>query len=129
MTDVPSDRVVVDADLAFPAHGLKGRRCDFVLFVLGTEGHLLAAPLELKSGGVDASKAADQLQGGATFADSVAPANNETVCRPILFHGAGIHTKQRKILNRTKIAFRGRKLTIKTARCKRLRNLACALKL
>ncbi len=127
MTDVPSDRVVVDVDLAFPAHGPEGMRCDFVLFMPGTDESLLAAPLELKSGDVDASEAADQLRGGATFADRFAPANGETVCRPILFHGARIHEKQRKTLNRAKVVFRGRKLTIKTARCNRPRNLASAL--
>ena len=88
---------------------------------------LVAAPIELKSGDVDASTASEQLQRGASFADRVAPAGSETVCRPILFHGKGIHSQQRKALNRAKVLFRGQRLTIKTARCNRPRNLAQAL--
>lgn len=128
MTGVPSPRIVVDADRAFPAHGVQGKRCDFLLFfVVAGADTLVAAPIELKSGEVDASTASEQLQRGASFADRVAPAGSETVCRPILFHGKGIHSQQRKALNRAKVLFRGQRLTIKTARCNRPRNLAQAL--
>ncbi len=127
LTGVSSDRVIVDAESAFPAYGLKGKRCDYVLFVTNSQGELVAAPMELKSGNVDASGAADQLQGGATFAERFAPENPATVCCPLLFHGRSIHPKERKALSRQKIEFCGEKVMIKTARCNRPRNLANAL--
>ena len=56
MTDVPFPRVLVDADLAFPAHGMKGKRCDYVLFFIDAIGAdkstLVTVPMELKSGDV-----------------------------------------------------------------------------
>ena len=128
MTGVPSPRVVVDADRAFPARGARGKRCDYLLFFIAAGADtLVVVPIELKSGAVDASTAAEQLQQGAMFANDVAPDRSETVCCPILFHGKSIHPSQRKVLNRAKVLFRGRRLTIKTARCNRPRNLAQVL--
>ena len=128
MTGVSPDRVIVNTESAFPAHGLEGKRCDYVLFVVNPQGNLVAAPMELKSGKVDASEAADQLQGGATFVECATPATSATVCCPILFHGRSIHSKERKALNRQKIEYCGQRVTIKTARCNRPRNLAEALR-
>lgn len=128
MQDVPSRRVLVDADRAFPAHKMEGQRCDYVLFfVISGKDTLCAVPMELKSGGVDASEVAGQLQRGADFAYRFAPQDLKAVCHPVLFHGGSIHPKQRKTLNRAKVRFRGRQLTIKTARCNQPRNLVRAL--
>ena len=128
LTGVSPDRVIVGAEAAFPAHGLRGKRCDYILFATNPQGDLVAAPMELKSGNVDASGVADQLQGGATFAERVAPATSAPVCCPLLFHGRSIHPKERRDLNRLKIEFCGQRVTIKTARCNRPRNLAEALR-
>ena len=125
LTNVPPARLIVDADKAFPAHRREGKHCDFILFVDQDDAPFLAAPAELKSGRPDVSEAVRQLQGGADFAADLAPSN--AVCLPILFHGKGVHKKERKDLNSAKINFRGRKLTVKTARCGHPRNLANAL--
>lgn len=62
MEGVPSQRIVIDADKAFSAHGFQGKKCDYVLFFFRDTGQqLVAAPIELKSGHVDASTAAAQL--------------------------------------------------------------------
>ena len=128
MQDAPSPRVLVDADLAFPAHEMEGKRCDFVLFFTGTnKDTLFAVPMELKRGGVDASEVSAQLQRGADFAHRFSPQGFKAVCHPVLFHGGSIHPKQRRTLNRAKVHFRGLPLTIKTARCNRPGNLALAL--
>ena len=125
LTGAPSQRLIVDADSAFPQGG---KRCDFILFLSGGGGVLTVAPIELKSGKVDASKAVDQLQAGADFADRVSPAADRTECRPILFHGGQrIHRTQKTALAQKKVNFRGRKLTVKIARCGRPKNLANAL--
>lgn len=44
LEDIPSERVVVDADKAFEAHGCGGKRCNFILFALGRDGKLVVAP-------------------------------------------------------------------------------------
>lgn len=131
MTDVPAHRIAVDADRAFPAHHVEGKRCDYVLFFIGTAADtLVIVPMELKSGTVDASAASEQLQGGATFADLMTQDHSgvKPTCHPILFHGKPIHEKERKALNRAKVTFRSRKLTIKTARCGQPKNLSRVLK-
>ena len=128
MTDVPSPRVVVDADLAFPAHKICGKKCDFILFLFENAGKLLTVPVELKSGNVDASEAHEQLQQGADFASRVMTSAAKSICRPILIHDKSLHPQQRKTLNRAKVRFRGQQITIRTARCNRPRNLALALK-
>ena len=128
MEGVPSPRIVVDLDLALAPQKMEGKRCDFVLFFASTDKDILfAVPMELKSGGVDASEVSAQLQRGADYTHCLAPQQFEAVCLPVLFHGGSIHPKQRKTLNRAKVRFRGRQLTITTARCDRRRNLASVL--
>ena len=126
---IPRDRIVVDAEKAFEAHEQSGKRCDFILFVPGDGRKLVAAPIELKSGGVDVSEVLEQLQGGAAFAERFAPKASGAVCRPILFYGGTIHKKQLKALNREKIRFHQVDLTVKIKRCGRRRNLADALEI
>ena len=127
LTDVPTDRIIVDVDKAFPAHEQGGRRCDFILFVDRSDGSILAAPVELKSGRTDVSEAVRQLRGGADFADRFAPQSSNVDCLPVLIHGRVLDRKERNRLNRGKIVFRGREHTISTARCGRSRNLANVL--
>ena len=129
MNDVPPERVIVDADLAFPAHELHGERCDFIVFASNGDENLRAVPLELKSGGTDLTKAHRQLNKGAKFIDRVGPIDPSPVCRPLLIHGRSLTPHERKRLNRLKVAFRGLQLTIKTARCGSPGNLALALEI
>ena len=122
-TGLPARRIIVDADLAFPAHRWEGSRCDFIIFFLDAdERHVVTVPLELKSGWAYPEPVSEQLQGGADFADRFAPCN--AVCRPVLLRSRGVNLDA---LNRVKVKFRGRKMTIGTAHCNRGRNLRRAL--
>lgn len=121
---VPACRVIVDMDKIPAARHAGGKRCDFVLFLSADGEGVLTAPIELKSGDVDVSHAIEQLRSGVKFAAHVSPRDVAVTCRPILFHGGSIHRQQRGKLNSKKVIFRGSKLTIKTARCCRSRNLA-----
>ena len=130
MTDVPSPRIVVDVDRASQVHEISGKRCDFILFFTSAAKDLLVmVPMELKSGEINASAASEQLQRGAELAERFTRNRIAvgSVCHPILFHGKRIHEKARKALNRAKVRFRGRQLTIKTARCGQPGNLANVL--
>ena len=126
LTGAPSPRLIVDADSVWPALKMEDKRCDFILFLSGGGGVLTVAPIELKSGDFGASQAVDQLQAGAAFAHQVLPSAARTECRPILFCKS-IHRKQRADLARGKVNFRGRKITVKIARCGQPGNLARVL--
>ena len=123
-TGLPDERVIVDADLAFPAHQWSGSRCDFIIFYReARRDHVIVTvPLELKSGRAEVSHVSAQLQQGADFAARFAPA--DAICRPVLIHGKRINLRE---LNRAKVLFRDRRMTIRTARCNRAGNLAQAL--
>ena len=130
MTGVPSPRILVDVDRASQVHEISGKRCDFILFFKSaTRDLLVMVPMELKSGGINASAASEQLQRGAELAERFTRNRIAvgSVCHPILFHGKGIHKKARQALNRAKVQFRGQQLTIKTARCNQPGNLANVL--
>ena len=107
--------------------GRQGKRCDFIVFLVGNGGELLTAPIELKSGRVDVSDAVKQLQEGAIFSEGFVSKAPGAVCRPILIHGHGLHSNDRKKLNRAKVLFRGVGITVLTVRCGQPRNLAIAL--
>ena len=130
LTGIPSPRIIVDMDRVFSIRKARGNKCDFVLFfkAKGEKG-VLAVPMELKSGDVDASKAVVQLQAGVAFADRIVKNFPGSRCRPILFYGGRFHRKQRSELNRVKISFRGQSLTIAAARCGQRGNLTTALSL
>ena len=122
-TGIPAQRIIVDADLAFPAHRWEGSRCDFIIFFLDAdERHVVTVPLELKSGWAYPEPVSEQLQQGADFAARFAPWN--AVCRPVLLRGKGINLWK---LNRAKVQFRGRQMAIRARRCNRARNLERAL--
>ena len=121
---------MVDVDRASRTHEITGRRCDYILYFTRSDcDTLVMVPIELKSGGVDVSTASKQLQRGVELAERFTRNRIDvrSVCHPVLFHGKRIHEKARKALNRAKVRFRGRQLTIKTARCGQPGNLANVL--
>ena len=125
---ITSKRILVDADLAFPAHNMTGRRCDYLLFLVDeAQECYFSVPIELKRGGVDASEVSDQLQQGTKFVERIEFKEFPTTCRPVLIYGGKMHENQRKTLNRFKVRFRGHKVTIQIGRCNRPRNVATAL--
>ena len=120
---LPAQRVIVDADRAFPTHRWTGNRCDFIVFYLTANGnHIITVPLELKSGRAEISIVSKQLQQGADFAAHFAPSN--AVCCPVLIRGKRINLRE---LNRAKVQFRDRRITIRTERCNSPGNLERAL--
>ena len=118
LTGIPATRLIWDVDKSIPSSSV---RCDFILFIFQeNEENNIAAPIELKSGGVDVSEVISQLIKGAAIAYRKLP---DAMCVPILIHGKKIHKSQRAKLNRAKVSFGNSKLTIKTARCADKQNL------
>lgn len=113
------DRIVVDLDKVFPSGQQGKNQCECVLFYFDDAGNFVVVPIELKGGGnVDASQAAEQLKGGATFAIDYTPRGVKSICRPILFCNS-ISTAEVKRLKKpqSQVPFGGRSFEIKTARC------------
>ena len=119
LTDIPADRVVVDLDKRFPAGQQGSNQCECVLFYFDDVGNFVVVPIELKGGGsVDASEAAAQLKGGATFAINYTPRGVKNICHPILFCRS-ISTAEVKQFRKpqSKVPFGGKLFEIKTTRC------------
>ena len=128
MANIPSERVVLDVDLAFPAGRSGTNQCDFVLFYIDSiQSSLIAVPMELKRGDVDASEAIAQLQEGARIVDNSTPTDVEMNLVLVLVHGGSMHRSQRNRLRAARIRFRGTEFPINTARCGHQGNLAQAL--
>ena len=128
MANIPSERVVLDVDLAFPAGRSGTNQCDFVLFYIDSiQSSLIAVPMELKRGDVDASEAIAQLQEGARIVDNSTPTDVEMNLVLVLVHGGSMHRSQRNRLRAARIRFRGTEFPINTARCGHEGNLAQAL--
>ena len=118
--------VLVDIDEVFHDRPSQ-KRCDFVLFLANSSGHLLVVPIELKNTRVKPSDVCAQLQEGASYAAHVIPQGIESICVPVVIHGRNIPSTQRDSLNKKKVIFRKNKSTIKTVKCNLPRNLFNAI--
>lgn len=128
MANIPTNRIVLDVDLAFPTGRAGINQCDFVLFYIDdAQNNLIGVPMELKRGDVNASEAVAQLQEGARIVDNCAPNDVEVNLILVLVHGGSMHRSQRNRLRTSRIRFRGEEFPINTARCGHQGNLAEAL--
>ncbi|MDE0638483.1 MAG: hypothetical protein OXI43_21790 [Candidatus Poribacteria bacterium] len=129
LTDIPPERLIVDVDRLFDAHGLKSKRCDrFVLFTNLNKDSLVVVLIELKSGGFNTTDVFQQLQLSADFISGIIPKGCMTECIPILFHGKGMHKVQNTDLRRSEVLFRGEKVPIRRNNCGTRENLANVLR-
>ena len=127
MANIPSERIVLDVDLATPRNNANTNQCDFILFHIDdTQNSLVGVPMELKSGNVDASEVVNQLRDGARIVDNFAPRNIAINLVLVLVHD-GIHKAQYEKLKSSTIKFRGEDIPINTTRCGHQGNLAQAL--
>ena len=129
MENIPTNRIVLDVDLAFPTGRTGTNQCDFVLFYIdAAQNNLIGVPMELKRGDVNASEAVAQLQEGARIVDNCTPNNFDVNLVLVLVHGGSMHRSQRNRLRTSRIRFRGEEFSINTARCGHQGNLAQVLK-
>lgn len=139
LTDVPTDRVIVNLECEFERRSITTKRCDYILFYRDdTQNRLTIVLIELKSGTFKTPAITDQLQGAADFVTEVfeklPEEANKTLstlkitCIPILFHGKGIDRFQLRELERAKVRFFRQNTTIQRRKCGEPRNLALVLK-
>ena len=106
---------VLDCDRYCDLHEVRGKTCDFLVFVCSTTP--AAAAVEIKSGSnVDATKAVQQIQAGAQHIDSLA-GTRAISFYPILLYSEIKHTNELKVLQNRKITFRGRRYRIVYKKC------------
>lgn len=104
----PSPRLIIDFDKPGSPLGQSDTRCDFLFIAEDNDESGWVAPLELKSGGLDASQAIKQLRAGARVAEEIVPQDEPVRFRPIAAH-QGIHRAELiKLRNKaSRIRFRG----------------------
>ena len=128
MANLPSERVVLDVDLAFPTDRANTNQCDFILFYIDSaQNSIVGVPMELKGGNVNASEAVAQLREGARLVDDFAPSDIRINLVLVLVHGDRIHKAQYERLRTSRIRFRGEDFPINTTKCSYQGNLAQAL--
>ncbi len=128
MAHIPSERVVLDVDLAFPTSRAMTNQCDFILFYIDTiQSSLVGVPMELKSGDVKASLVTAQLKKGAQIVDNFTPRNIDIELIPVLVHD-GIHKAQSEQLKVKRIRFRNEIIPINMTTCGYQGNIAEVVK-
>ena len=117
MKGAPAKRVLIDLDSADAPIRQHQTRCDYIF--VGQTPDVCVAALELKGGGLDASKVVAQLKAGAKLANRIVPSDSQVRFSAISVHGRRINPKQRDHLlrPRNQITFRNEKFTVKLARC------------
>lgn len=117
LNNLPKPCVLINMDCKELEHST-GNRCDY-LFISNKERQCMVVPIELKSGGLDASQVIKQLQAGSNFAASIMPQNVRVQFIPIAAHGGRSHPHELKKLRQQRIRFRQIQAQIKLTRCGR----------
>ena len=103
-SNLPSDRIIIDLDSRELQQRNADRRCDYL--VVADDGESSSViPLELKSGGFQATSIIKQLQAGADRAREIVPHRQSIKLVPVLAHNSKqrIHREDLKILKTRKI--------------------------
>lgn len=111
----PSPRLVIDFDKPGSPLGKSDTRCDFLFIAEDNDESGWVAPLELKSGSVDASQAIKQLRAGARVAEAIVPQNAKVNFRPVLAY-KGIPKAERTAL-KSKVRFREQTEALRLIKC------------
>ena len=116
MRDLPHKRVAVSLEHPSAPIAEGDPHCDF-LFVAETDDAVAwAMPIELKSGGFDASAVAVQLQGGATLLEKWVPNSHSIRFLAVVMSGK-FPKGERKRFQRQKLRFHGSSHPLKHSRC------------
>lgn len=115
LKDAPSPRLIIDFDKPGSPLGQRDTRCDFLFGAEDNDESGWVAPLELKSGRVDASEVLKQLRAGARVAEEIVPQNAKVNFRPVLAY-KGIPKAERTAL-KSKVRFRNQTEALRLIKC------------
>ena len=128
LTDIPSQKIMIDVEKEFDTRGESGKRCDRMLFYdNAAKKTFIAVPIELKSGKAEESDVREKLENSLKFAATISPTRRESgeiVYVPVLFHGRDINWTNPRHRQQFIVRFQGKPLQILIGRCGRERNLA-----
>ena len=116
--ELPSDQIIIDLDRYVTVHPLGQKRCDYL--VAAEDGETLwILPVELKSGGFQASSIVKQLQAGADQAKQFVRHDNSITLIPVLAHRRKkrIHRNDMKLLREKEIVIFGKKRRVILVEC------------
>ncbi len=127
MNGVPAKRVIVNLETEFDWRKKREKRCDRLLFFTAQDT-LVAAAIELKSGGASESAVIAQLESSLHFINrDIVPVSLQSQIEYVLvlFHGGRMKwTSPKKKQQQLEVFFGGTRLPVQTGRCGRPRNLA-----
>ena len=116
LNNAPSPRLIIDFDKPDSPLSEHETRCDFLFIAEEENGDSgWVAPLELKSGRVDASQAIRQLRAGARVAERLVCKNLPVIFCPIVASG-NVPKAERTAIKRT-IRFHGDSIPVRRIRC------------
>lgn len=115
LQNAPTPRLLIDFDKPGSPLGQSDTRCDFLFIAEDNDESGWVAPLELKSGRVDASQAISQLRAGALVAEEIVPQYAKVNFRPVLAY-KGIPKAERTAL-KSKVRFREQTEALRLIKC------------
>ena len=120
LSGAPTPNLLIDFDKRGAPLSEQEQRCDY-LFIAEDDERGWIAPLELKSGSLDASEVAGQLRAGAEAAERLVPRSerSKTRFRPVAVYGGELRTAQRNKLRQGNnlVRFHGKAEVVRTIRC------------
>lgn len=117
---LPPDRLIIDLDCCDAERHHDKNRCDYLIVAEAedSKSHWVL-PVELKSGGFQASSVVKQIQAGVRQARVLVPVRDSIVLVPILAHRRKkrMHKNDVKLLRATEITLFGKKNKITLVEC------------
>lgn len=113
---VPTERLIIDLDGLGSPLGPQSTRCDYLVFFDNYSSADFFVAVELKAGALDASEAVDQLQAGATCAESLVDGNHALEFRPVVFCGSR-NKHQLTLLKKRKIRYHNKTECVRVGKC------------
>lgn len=113
----PQPRLIIDFDKPGSPLSKKTTRCDYLLIAEDAGNRDWVAPLELKKGRLDASKAAKQLKAGAKIAEKLVPDSISVNFRPVAAVGGSKAERVELRATKNRVWFRGTSETIRLIKC------------
>ena len=115
---LPSKQIIIDLDCYDTVSSLGKKRCDY-LIAAEDRGTLWILPVELKSGGFQASSIIKQLQAGADQAKQLVHYDNSIILMPVLAHRRKrrMHRNDTKLLREKEIVLFGKRRRVILVEC------------
>lgn len=115
---VPYPHVVIDLDMKGSPFSRQDNRCDFLFIAEDSDGSHIFAPLELKSGKLDASRVVKQLQAGVDFLNNKIVGSSKINIVPVAVSGSNPRAQLDKLKKpKYRVRFRGKYVAVSYLKC------------